>query len=788
MKTKRRAPGHSLQLGRSAARLLLAAIVYAAAIAALAAWNYHHTRGQLLYQLDRRLLPAALAVPYILGDSFAAGATGPGAVSPEEDQRNIDELTRYANASGLAYLYTMAIVDGEVFITSSNASDEEILNDTEVRYWEAYPEASPAVLAAWETGQPQFASYSDRWGSFRAVFVLATEPGGGRYIIAAEFASEYIASYLERELLRTLLIAGLLLLASLPMFLVDRNLRKTHSRELLLVNKRLEKDNRRRREVEEALTQTNEELMATQQELLDNEERLKVVNERLELALDAANEGLWDLRVDLDEVYLSPRYYRLLGYEPEEFDPSLASWLAKIHPDDRTQVSGVFARLARGEIDDFNEHYRIRRKDGQFRWFASKGKVVSRDHNGRAQRLVGTLTDIHERTLLLERASQQQREESILALASGIAHDFNNVLMGVSGAASVMLEDEGLSEEAREMAQLVSASGKHMAELTHQLLAYARGGRVSPEPLDTSQAVRGALALAQSSLPGMVEVELDLAEETWPVLADPGALQMALLNLLINAGEAMEHQGSRLHIRTRNVTRTSGWQCPLHSSHGPGDYVHVTVNDDGPGMDEAARARVFEPFYSTKRHGRGMGLASAYGVVYRLGGCISVDSRPGHGATFHLWLPRHTGRAPEAAAPKEEKPPGQLMHGTILLVDDEAVVRKAISAMLKRLGYTVHLAEDGRQALEQLEQLDGSVGLVLLDLQMPRMGGAEVLMRIREDWPGLPVVLCSGYSAEDALDGIQPGSYVAFIQKPYQLADLQRLLAGQFGEGADGQE
>jgi PAS domain S-box-containing protein len=396
---------------------------------------------------------------------------------------------------------------------------------------------------------------------------------------------------------------------------------------------------------------------------------------------------------------------------------------------------------------------------------------------------------------------QQQKEESIITLAGGIAHDFNNILTGVLGASSLLQESVPKDSSDAELVGAIITSARQMADLTQKLLVYARGGRFEPRPANLNDIVSDTLAMLRATLATSDEVVTDLAPDLWLVEGDPGQLNQVLLNLAVNAHEAMHPLGGRLSIRTFNTSMGEGWSCSRHVRHEPGDYVCLEVADTGKGMDSATIQRIFDPFFSTKFQGRGLGLAASAGVVANHHGCMTAHSAVGQGSTFRVLIPRQSEASPvprpvpevQAKLPR----PAEGYSGLVLVVDDEMVVRDTTSAILRRAGYEVLTAGDGLEGLGILRRSERPIDLLIVDLLMPRMGGEGVIAGLR-DLPVKPVVLVSsgydhGFNApgEDGSDSTASqlaalgGCEIGFIQKPFTSEYLLSLANQMLSLKAD---
>jgi signal transduction histidine kinase len=365
-----------------------------------------------------------------------------------------------------------------------------------------------------------------------------------------------------------------------------------------------------------------------------------------------------------------------------------------------------------------------------------------------------------------ERLRHAQKMESIGVLAGGIAHDFNNLLTSILGNASLLqAEPAGSSEQLKAIVE----SSEKAAALTRQLLAYAGKGTFRITNFDISRLVRSSANLLRVSIPKNIEVQLDVPRSLPAVRGDPSQIQQVMMNLVINAAEAIQNRsGGRVSIATgiRNLGPVSASR--LNAGIAPGRYIFITVQDNGCGMDEQTKAKIFDPFFTTKFTGRGLGLAAVDGILRSHKGAITVESGPGRGSTFTVYLPCSALRATESG--HLDAVTGSDRAATVLVVDDEEPVRAFTRTALERLGYRVLIAENGREALDLLCG-HADVNLVLLDVIMPVLGGAEAFLEMRKKWPKLPVLVASGYSRQEAQRlGIPDG--LPFIEKPYTLRTL----------------
>jgi len=401
------------------------------------------------------------------------------------------------------------------------------------------------------------------------------------------------------------------------------------------------------------------------------------------------------------------------------------------------------------------------------------GAVPLQDGASRPIGCIVSLTNITERKAIEERFRETQNLESVRLLAGGIAHNFNNLLVSVIGNASLaqeMLPDG--SGAAQFLGDIVRA-GDRAAHLTAQLLAYAGNGRMVVEPIGLSEMVREVGEILRPTIPNNISLGLDVRPDLPPIEADRGELQHVIMNLALNALEAIGDDSGQISVRTgvleidaRSIRRGSSGVAML-----PGKYVTLEVRDTGCGMDENIKARIFDPFFTTKFLGRGLGLAAVGGIVRAQNGAITVDSTPGKGTCVTVLLPASDRPAAVSAA---NALPRRELHwtGAILVVDDEEVVREVARKSLQRYGFTVLLADSGRAAIDIFQRETREISLVLLDLCMPGMSGGETLTELKRIRPDVKVIVSSGYSEHEAMKSFTASQVSGFIQKPYSSARL----------------
>ena len=446
------------------------------------------------------------------------------------------------------------------------------------------------------------------------------------------------------------------------------------------------------------------------------------------------------------------------------------------HPEDRSDALAVFLHLEHGDHDHRQGEMRLRLADGRVAWVDVLVSLV-RDREQRPLCGIALVADVTARRQAeadLRESQQQlvlaQRMEAVGQLAGGIAHDISNVLTVVGSFAQLLRSEIEPASHAHELAVEIERASERSVGLTRQLLAFQRQQSFLPARVDLNQLLRRMDGILRRVVHEDVELATELDPGLGPVLADPGQMEQVILNLAMNARDAMP-DGGILRIRTRNL-RIDHDDAP--DPLRPGDYVCITLTDSGVGIDEQTRGRIFEPFFSTKPadRGTGLGLSTAYGIVHRGGGSIRVDSQPGLGSSFHVLLPRLA----------EPAPPAHPAHGTILLVEDEPAIRLLAHHVLSRLGYTVLQAGDAHQALRLFDEYAPRIDLLLTDLLIPgERSGRTLAEHFRQRRPDLPVLFMSGYTPETVPHHALLGPDDAFLHKPFTSEALAARVREQIG-------
>lgn len=515
--------------------------------------------------------------------------------------------------------------------------------------------------------------------------------------------------------------------------------------------------------------------------------RLAESEARLARALRGSDDGLWDWNVADSARWYSPRWWTMLGYEPNELSSDGGLWQLLAHPDHREIIPNTIAQFMAGTADHCVFEFELRHKQGHYVPILARC-YIERDANGKAVRLSGSTTDLTERRRAAKEREQFDRKlletqkfESLGVLAGGIAHDFNNLLTGVLGNASLAMNDLSPSSRAFTYLTEINEAASRAAELCRQMLAYSGRGRFVVSRVSINSIIEQTVPLLTLSIGKSAVLRYELGQSLPVIEADATQVRQVIMNLVINASEALGESGGVITIST-GTTRVD--EAYLRSTHlapeiETGDYVHLEVADTGVGMAPDIQSRIFEPFYTTKFTGRGLGLAAVLGIMRGHRGTIKVYSEVDRGSSFKLLFPV-AGAEPEVSVSKTLDTSWKGA-GTILVVDDEAAVGRTVSRMLELMGFATIEATDGADAIEKFRAQREEITMVMLDLTMPRMDGEQTYAELRRIEPGVRVVLMSGFNQQEATARFAGKSIASFVQKPFSLETLRsavRLVVG----------
>jgi PAS domain S-box-containing protein len=538
-------------------------------------------------------------------------------------------------------------------------------------------------------------------------------------------------------------------------------------------SKEIERKARHEQALLDANLRANAERLRAEQELRRAEQRQAAIIQSLPMVLYLeAHDG--NPRFP---NYVSGDLEAITGFTRDEVERNPATWAERLHPDDRDRVlKAIEARRSTGRS---SIEYRWQCANGEYKHFLDQA-VLLKDGDGKPLEFAGTLTDISEQRSLESQLIQAQKMDAIGKLTGGIAHDFNNLLAAVIGGLGLLEKRATLDEEQGRILGMTRRAAEQGSELVRRLLAFARRQRLEPHPIDPLSLKQVVSDLLTHTLGGLVHIEWQVEDGVWRAFADQAQLELALLNLIINARDAMP-AGGAITIAVDNRKLSADEVSGLAA----GDYVRFAVADTGTGISPDHLEKVTEPFFTTKEVGKGsgLGLSMVYGFARQSNGAFRIDSALGEGTTAELWLPRAPqGASREAAAAPEQRRTDSSRKLRILLVDDHAEVRSTTAAVLADLGHVVTEAANGAEALELLEHDRCRCDLIITDYAMPHLSGTDFLRSARELCPDVPALIITGYADTDAI-GDRPED-VDILLKPFTPSALEGALARIFSEMA----
>jgi two-component system cell cycle sensor histidine kinase/response regulator CckA len=496
------------------------------------------------------------------------------------------------------------------------------------------------------------------------------------------------------------------------------------------------------------------------------EAELRASEERFRLLAHHSRDGFWFVGLQPKRVlYVSPAVEEMWGRSAEEFYADADAWCGAIDPADLPRVRAAWDACADGLSPRFEEEFRVIRPDGSVRLVVNSGTTILQGENGIAH-MSGLIRDITEQAQLEQELRQSQKMEGIGQLAGGIAHDFNNLLTVIQGNSDLALD--GLDPSSPSHADIceIKRAAMSAAALTKQLLAFGRRQVLQPRPIELRAVTLEIRNMLSRLIGDNIELILNLDESAGCVLADPGQIEQVIINLEVNARDAMP-DGGKITISTKTVPHQI-----KNSAVTTGICERLIVTDDGVGMDSATRDRIFEPFFTTKPigHGTGMGLSTVHGIVKQSGGELHVATAPGKGTSFTIYFPQVSTST--TASPREPSIRSATGSETILVVEDQSALRELVRRVLEQKGYRVLEAPNGEQAVRVAESSARPVHLVITDVVMPGMNARAMAERIRGVWPSVRVLYMSGYHDDDVMLQSLATAKVDFLQKPFLPYDL----------------
>jgi len=513
-----------------------------------------------------------------------------------------------------------------------------------------------------------------------------------------------------------------------------------------------------------------------------HQEALQLSRERLNMVLEGSEQGFWDWNIETGEVQRNDRWAELLGYTSiDEFEANTDSWTDNIHPDDRETAWNAINDHLKGLSSAYKLEYRMLTKGGGVKWTLDQAKIVERDASGKPLRMCGTHTDITERKKveqekenLQNQLQHAQKMESIGQLTGGVAHDFNNLLAAILGYTELSISQFATDPESKLSKYLyeILHAGERGRDLVTEMLAYACSSPTKLQPVDGVSLIQEVTKLLRSTLPASLVVDINVADDVSQLLADPVWLHQVMTNLIINAHHAIGERGT-IGINLSRPHEVEG-VCSSCFQQFSGEFIEISVRDDGAGIPQDQIDKIFVPFFTTKQvgSGSGMGLPMVHGIMHSCGGHILVETKQGVGTNFRLLFSPALTETIEKAESKVVLPASSDKNKCIMVVDDETGITGFLTELLKNTGYQVRAFNDPLAALELFKSEPDSIDLIITDQTMPNLSGAEFAKEILSLNTGLPVILCTGYSESiDEESALHLGVSV-FLKKPVNTKEL----------------
>ena len=768
-------------------RLKILLVMWAGILVACVALSYglyaEHER-MLLDALDNQLYNAALFAKSTLPDDYHDLLVDGRSVSPADYDRIVSRYNRLCRDLGFQYLWSCMLVDGKVVFTSSTSPGKNLKKGDHAKLFEVHndPRAFDAVFGGME---PDFSSFRNQWGHGRMVLLPFVDRHGRKYCFGASISVNEVDAALDRTLRQCIAASAILLLVGLGVsYPVAASLsRPLHG--LTEVARRIAEGelNQTARfggcsEVA-SLSATINRMSAAIREQIEEIQRGR---EDLQITLNSIGDAVIATDAEGRVRRMNPVAERLTGWtDGEAAGKPLPEVFRIVNAFTReTAEDPVAAVMREGKPVGLANHTALIARDGTEYQIADSGAPI-RTPDGEIVGVVLVFRDVTRQYRLEQQLRHAHKMDALGRLAGGVAHDFNNQLLGILGYAELLAEHPD-DPRRRDHAETIRAAALRASELTRQLLAFARKGRYEAVPVNVHALVREVTRLLSHSIDPRIEIVEALEAEPSCVVGDRGQIENALLNLGLNARDAMP-EGGRLVFETEAVDLDETYCRSLPYEIQAGPYLRVSVSDTGRGMPKDVVDRVFEPFFTTKDlgEGTGMGLAAVYGTVKQHGGAINVYSEVGVGTTFRVYLPLTDEPAAEEAR-EDRRVVRASREAKVLVVDDEEIVRAVAKDLLESIGYEVETAEDGAEGLELYRERGAEFALVILDMMMPRMNGPQTFHALREIAPDVRVLIASGYSISGEAEALLRAGARGFIQKPFDRGELSSSVARALGE------
>ena len=743
-------------------------------------------RSTLIDKIDAKLMVAARAAEHALPDRYHDTLIGPESVSPQEFDRIVDSFNRLCTKLRLEYIWSVLFIDDKVVFTSATSPDKQVKNQQHAKFFDIHHD--PAAFApALDAMAPTYSSFHNEWGTGRMVLVPARDSHGRVYMMGASVHVRALAALVRKTILEGLGV-GLIIasIGALISVLLANSIAAPLAQITNVAEHMAQGDLDYPVDVggaRELVTLSNS-FASMRDAIRDKIVSLRNSEENLAITLNSIGDAVVAADATGRVTRMNVVAEELTGWASSEaLGRPIGEIMQLVNAVSRKPVkSPVDVVLKDGRTVGLANHTILIAKDGKERQIADSGAPIC-DANGQIVGVVLVFRDVTQEYSLQQQLRQAQKMEAIGQLAGGVAHDFNNLLMGITGHADILRSQTPDGSEDAELLDHILHAAQRAADLTRQLLAFSRRGQFQTVEVDLHAVIADVVSLLRHSIDRRIELAQNLRASHYIVLGDPSQLESALLNLAVNARDAMP-EGGQLTIGTRNVALDESFCQSVPDHVTAGAYLEIDISDTGIGMDAELQQRIFEPFFTTKQNsqGTGLGLAGVYGCVRSHHGLVRVCSKVGEGSSFKLLLPLAVaipGTPPPVAEPPSHEAQGE---GHILVVDDEEVVASFLTRSLRKRGYTVAVCHDGKEAVEYYREHMGDIGLVILDLIMPRMGGAQAFRELKKIDPDVRVLISSGFSNSSTVDSLTEQGALGFLSKPFRSAELAREVAAHMGK------
>lgn len=517
-------------------------------------------------------------------------------------------------------------------------------------------------------------------------------------------------------------------------------------------------------------------------ERYEAELELKNMWDRLDIAINNGVIGLWDYNLKEQTLTINKSMSVLIGLESNVIPDIKQKWKEFLHEEDFPASMKAMVEHLKGTKEYYIDEYRIKLPGGENRWFFSRGKIVEYDESGKPARMAGSITDITEqknaenrRKKLEQKMQQAQKLESLGILAGGIAHDFNNLLLGIMGNADIMFYELSEGSPLQHRLLEIKRAAKRASELTNQMLAYSGKGSFKIDYIDINDVIFEMETLLDTSISKKIKLTYELSTGLKLIKGDITQIRQIIMNLILNASEAIGNASGSITLMTYLTECDEELidHLSMNYSMKPGTHLCMEIKDTGCGIDPDKIKHIFDPFYTTKFTGRGLGLAAVSGIIKSHNAGLQVESETGKGTTFRVYFPVVDETVPSTPKSKTEAPLDiKRKNATILIADDEKYIRDLATKMLTIAGYSVLLAQNGREAITMYTENIKQISCIILDLTMPELDGVEALAELRKISYSVPIIISSGYCENDIEERFKDKNISGFLQKPYQITEI----------------